>query len=103
LRGEYLTRIEKINNKLRNILSDYDDASINLDEFFKKSSQPKNKRELFNSVIKMLSILFKYKSTFFNIVISKKPMKLLKLSLKVDFAHYKEVDLKLTQVETVNR
>lgn len=95
--------MEKINNKLRNMLSDFDEASLDIDEFFKKSAQQKNQDELRGSLLKMLSVLFKYKFAFFDVVHRQKYTELDRLSITKAFARYREVDLKLSQVETINR
>lgn len=89
LRGEYLNRIEKMNNKLRNLLSDFDEASIDLEDYFGRANQPNNSKELLSAVSKILEILFKFKADFFEAVKSRKFGKFTSLSLKTAFKSYK--------------
>jgi hypothetical protein len=56
LRGEYLNRVAKINNKLRNILSDYDEVCIDIDDYLNSLSINEEKqKELINSLCEILS------------------------------------------------
>lgn len=63
---------------------------------------PKNSNELQQSLLKILDILFNFKCSFFRIITNKTYIDLLNINLKDSFNKYKDVDLKLSQVETVN-